>query len=227
MVNPPGEGQREAALPRTAAASSSASSAVDARSVNFIGVYRPYYLAYYLSTRKMWPVTGAGPSRPDLAAMLHPLTQALIAAELPVLAAHGLSMWGYAVLSALDGGPVRTQATLAEQIGADKTRIISTLDRLQAAGLISREPDACDRRVRLLSITPAGRRVHASAQAGIRANEEQLLALLPPADRSGFLCALQALARLSRDEIAQAIQPQTRARMERRRGTGPPGRLCP
>jgi hypothetical protein len=54
--------------------------------------------------------------RPDLAAALHPLTQALIEAELPILAAHGLSMWGYVVLSALDGGPVCTQAALAEQM---------------------------------------------------------------------------------------------------------------
>ena len=53
-------------------------------------------------------------ARPDLAAVLHPLTQALIDAELPVLAAHGLTMWGYVVLNALDGGPVRTQAALAE-----------------------------------------------------------------------------------------------------------------
>jgi DNA-binding MarR family transcriptional regulator len=143
--------------------------------------------------------------------MLHPLTQALIAAELPVLDRHGLSMWGYIVLSALDGGPVRTQAALAEQIGADKTRIISTLDRLQASGLISREQDTHDRRVRLLSITPAGRQVRESAQAEIQANEERLLALLPSADRAGFLRALQALSGLSRDEIGQAVQPSPAA----------------
>src|SRR2546423_1003975 len=46
-----------------------------------------------------------GGARPDLAAVLHPLTQALIDAELPVLAAHGMTMWGYVGLSALDGGP--------------------------------------------------------------------------------------------------------------------------
>jgi DNA-binding MarR family transcriptional regulator len=151
-------------------------------------------------------------ARPDLAATLHPMTQALIEAELPVLAAHGLSMWGYVVLSALDGGPVRTQAVLAEQISADKTRIITTLDHLQASGLISREPDPRDRRVRLLSITPAGRTVRASAQAEIQANEEHLLALLPPADRSGFLRALRAFSVLSRDEMNKTLQPGTQHR---------------
>jgi MarR family transcriptional regulator, organic hydroperoxide resistance regulator len=149
-------------------------------------------------------------ARPDLAAVLHPLTQALIDAELPVLAAHGLTMWGYVVLSALDGGPVRTQAALAEQISADKTRIISTLDRLQAAGLISRQPDPDDRRVRLLAITAEGRARRAAVQAGIQANEAPLLALLPDGDRSAFLRALRVYAALSRAELTGVLQPGPR-----------------
>lgn len=150
---------------------------------------------------------GSDAARPDLAAMLQPLTQALIDAELPVLAAHGISMWGYVVLGALDGGPVRTQAALAEQIGADKTRIIGTLDRLQAAGLISREPDPRDRRVRQLAITPAGHELRASVQAGIQAGEERLLARLRPADRAAFLRAARALAELSRAELGRSLTP--------------------
>ena len=161
-----------------------------------------------MSTRIMRRMPGSDAARPDLAAMLHPLTQALIDAELPVLAAHGVSMWGYVVLGALDGGPVRTQAALAEQIGADKTRIISTLDRLQAAGLISREPDPRDRRVRQLAITPAGHELRASVQAEIQAGEERLLALLGPADRAAFLRAARALAALTRAEIGRALTPQ-------------------
>ena len=97
--------------------------------------------------------------RPDLAAMLAPLIRELIAAELPVLKAHDLSMWGYSVLLALDDSPMRTQAALAEAIGADKTRIIPTLDELQAKGHIERRPDPDDRRVRLLAITESGREV--------------------------------------------------------------------
>ena len=69
-------------------------------------------------------MTGQGEPRRDLAAMLYPLARSLIAAELPVLARHGISMWGYVVLNALDGSPARTQAALAQAIGADKTRII-------------------------------------------------------------------------------------------------------
>jgi DNA-binding MarR family transcriptional regulator len=144
---------------------------------------------------------GEREERPDLAAMLHPLTRALVAAELPVLARHGISMWGYVVLNALEDGPARTQAALAQAIGADKTRIIATLDELQEAGLITREPDPADRRIRLLAISAAGRAVRADAQSAIQANEERVLARLQPADRRSFLRAAQILSALPPDEI--------------------------
>ncbi|MGC7094957.1 MarR family winged helix-turn-helix transcriptional regulator [Amycolatopsis lurida] len=133
-------------------------------------------------------------TRPDLAAMLGGLMRRLMAAEAPVLAEHGLSMWGYVVLSALDDGPVRTQAALARAIGADKTRIIGTLDELQDAGLISRDPDPADRRVRVLAITDEGRARRRGAQKQIQAHEDELLAGLPAADRAAFLRAAQVLA---------------------------------
>lgn len=139
--------------------------------------------------------------RRDLAAMLQPLLRSLIAAELPVLARHGVSMWGYVVLNALDGRPARTQAALAQAIGADKTRIIATLDELQEAGLIAREPDPADRRARLLSITAAGRRTRQAAQAEIQANENRVLARLPAADRQAFLRAVRALSAVPAAEI--------------------------
>jgi DNA-binding MarR family transcriptional regulator len=132
--------------------------------------------------------------RPDLGAMVVRLGRALIAAERPVLAAHDVSMWGYVVLSALADEPMRTQAALARAIGADKTRIIGTLDELQERALIEREPDPEDRRVRLLRLTPAGRQLYASVRAGIRAAEEQLLGGLTPADKRVFLRVLQQLS---------------------------------
>ncbi|WP_020574755.1 MarR family winged helix-turn-helix transcriptional regulator [Actinopolymorpha alba] len=144
--------------------------------------------------------------RRDLAAMMGPLMRSLVAAELPVLAAHGVSMWGYAVLSTLDEGPVRTQTALAEAIGADKTRIIATLDELQEAGLISRTPDPDDRRVRLLSITDQGRRVRRAAMKEIQAKEDRILAMLTPADRRGFLRALETLSALPVEDVAGPAQ---------------------
>jgi MarR family transcriptional regulator, organic hydroperoxide resistance regulator len=131
--------------------------------------------------------------RRDLAAMFAPLTRALIAREEPVLEAHDISMWGYIVLTALVEQPVRTQAALAQAIRADKSRIIGVLDELQERGLIHRQPDEADRRVHLLSLTPEGDRIRQSVEAGIRRSEEEVLAVLPPADREAFLRSLKAL----------------------------------
>jgi len=131
--------------------------------------------------------------RRDLAAMFVPLARALVAREEPALTAHDISMWGYIVLTALAEQPVRTQAALAQAINADKSRIIGVLDDLQRRGLIKRQPDAADRRVHLLSLTPAGDRLRQSVEAAIRASEREVLATLPAGDRAAFLRSLKSL----------------------------------
>jgi DNA-binding MarR family transcriptional regulator len=135
--------------------------------------------------------------RPDLAAMFAPLIREMIGAEVPVLESHGLSMWGYSVLLALDRSAIRTQAALAEAIGADKTRIIAILDELQQNGLIERVADPEDRRARLLAISKEGRRVKEATQAEIQRGEERWLGTLSATDRAVFLRVLQQLSKQS------------------------------
>jgi DNA-binding MarR family transcriptional regulator len=125
--------------------------------------------------------------------MLAPLARDMMAAEKPILDAHGLSMWGYVVLITLDRSPVRTQAALAEAIGADKTRIIPTLDELQSQGFIERRPDPDDRRARLLALTETGRAVKDAVQDEIQLAEERWLGTLTPGDRATFLRVLEHL----------------------------------
>ncbi|MFQ6324743.1 MarR family winged helix-turn-helix transcriptional regulator [Nocardia sp. CWNU-33] len=138
--------------------------------------------------------------RPDLAAMIGPLGRALVAAELPVLERHNLTMWGYVVLLGLGDEPVYTQSALAKAIRADKTRIIGVLDELQQRGLIDRAPDPTDRRAHLVSLTAAGRSTRERAQREIQEQEDRLLANLSAADRRAFLRALQTLAALTTEQ---------------------------
>ena len=140
-------------------------------------------------------------NRADLAAMMYPLSRALIAAELPILTAHEISMWGYAVLNALVEQPIRTQSALATAIGADKTRIIGVLDELQDRALIERTPDPDDRRAHQLAITEQGRAVRDAVRTDIQRGEERLLARLSAADRRAFLRSLEILAELPTEEI--------------------------
>ena len=125
--------------------------------------------------------------------MLAPLLREMVAAEGPVLEAHGLTMWGYVVLLALDRSSMRTQAALAAAIGADKTRIIRTLDELQDDGYIERRPDPDDRRMRVLAITAAGRRVKDAAQKEIQRGEERWLGELTVEEGRTFLRVLERL----------------------------------
>lgn len=131
--------------------------------------------------------------------MLTELARQTVAAEMPALESHGLSMWGYVVLTALDRSPIRTQTALAEAIGADKTRIIPTLDELQQHGHIERTPDPDDRRARLLAITESGRAVKDAVQADIQRGEEQWLGTLSANEREVFLRVLNQLSRREAD----------------------------
>ncbi|WP_292975186.1 MarR family transcriptional regulator [Mycobacterium sp.] len=142
---------------------------------------------------------GRRATRRDLAEMLTELARQTVAAEMPALESHGLSMWGYVVLTALDRTPIRTQTALAEAIGADKTRIIPTLDELQRHGHIERTPDPDDRRARLLAITESGRAVKDAVQADIQRGEEQWLGTLSANEREMFLRVLNQLSRREAD----------------------------
>jgi DNA-binding MarR family transcriptional regulator len=132
--------------------------------------------------------------RDDLGALFARITRRLIDAERPLLAAHQLSMWSYIALSHLARSPTGTQLELARAIGHDKTRLITLLDELQTAGLITREPDPADRRARTVLLTTAGRERHAAARSDIRAMEEQLLADLDAVERENLLAVLPRLA---------------------------------
>jgi DNA-binding MarR family transcriptional regulator len=133
--------------------------------------------------------------REDLGALFARTTRRLIDAERPLLAAHGLSMWGYIALSHLARQPTGSQLELAQAIDYDKTRLIALLDDLERDGLLTREPDPADRRARSVALTPAGRRRLAAARADVRSMEAELIAGLSAAEQRCLLAVLPRLAR--------------------------------
>ena len=132
--------------------------------------------------------------REDLGAQFARVARRLIEAERPLLAAHRLTMWQYVVLSELARGPKPSQLELAGAIGHDKSRLIALLDELESNGLISRTPDARDRRARVIALTGAGRRRHRAAQEAIHRMEDEMLEGMPAAERRAFVAALRRLA---------------------------------
>lgn len=147
---------------------------------------------------------GMASQRYDLGATFYRLSQALIAAEEPVLAARGVEMWDYVVLVALRDAPARSQAALAARAGRDTTRLIPILDRLEERELLSRTPDPADRRIRIVELTEAGTRLVNDCQGAIRAMERELLAAVPEAERAAFIETLERTADL-------VLGPRTRS----------------
>jgi DNA-binding MarR family transcriptional regulator len=75
----------------------------------------------------------------------------------------------------------------AVQNSCDPSNVAGVIDRIERLGLVQRTPDPSDRRVRLLSLTPDGRRVRRTidaelesvpALAGLGASERAELARL-------------------------------------------------
>ena len=130
----------------------------------------------------------------DLAVLLTQVKQELVAAERPVVDAHGLTMWEYIALAKLARGRAPTQLALSEQMGYDKTRLIALLDGLADQGLVAREPDPADRRARIVSLTDSGRARLRAARTDIRAMESQLLAGLGADQQVALRTTLAALA---------------------------------
>lgn len=135
-----------------------------------------------------------GMDREDLGALATRMTRRLVDAERPLLAAHGLSMWAYIVLSHLARQPADTQLALAQAIRYDKTRLIGLLDELERDGLIAREPDPADRRAHMVSLTGPGKAKHADARADVRAMEAGFLDDLSAIERKQLRSMLARLA---------------------------------
>ncbi|MFI9812424.1 MarR family winged helix-turn-helix transcriptional regulator [Saccharothrix variisporea] len=129
-------------------------------------------------------------SHDNLNFLLHRAAQKLGTAAQEASQAHGITPRGQLVLTALANAPERrTQLALGAALGLDKTTLTAELDRLERAGLVIREPDPTDRRVRFPAITETGRKVqtevahlHAAAEdtftSGLTPDERDLLRTL-------------------------------------------------
>jgi MarR family transcriptional regulator for hemolysin len=95
------------------------------------------------------------------------------------LKAHGLTTAGWNALTAVASSPAPpSQRELALRLGVDGATLVTTLDRLVTSGLVRRDAEPGDRRVKRIALTPHGdavaRQVHAEAAALRRATVARL-----------------------------------------------------
>ncbi|MBC7429323.1 MAG: MarR family transcriptional regulator [Bacteriovorax sp.] len=72
---------------------------------------------------------------------------------------HNLNNPECGVLYVLCTGAVTNQLTLGQDLGIDKATIVKIIDKLEQLNFVKREVDPTDRRSKLLSITPKGKKI--------------------------------------------------------------------
>ncbi|MDB5850913.1 MAG: transcriptional regulator [Rhodoferax sp.] len=85
------------------------------------------------------------------------------------------------------------QRTLAGRIGLDTSTIGAVVDRLESRELIERKVSSEDKRVRLLSVTPAGKKLLQSVMPAMLRAQDRMLAPLPQADRTRFMAMVKRI----------------------------------
>lgn len=106
----------------------------------------------------------------------------------------GFELYDYSVLAILSEGARETQATIADALAVDPSRLVALLDSLEARGMILRQRDPHDRRRHVVSITAAGRREFARISVIARQLEDEFMAPLDAASRDTLHASLVALA---------------------------------
>jgi MarR family transcriptional regulator, lower aerobic nicotinate degradation pathway regulator len=131
------------------------------------------------------------------------LHQIAVAIFLQETEAHGLTPVQYAAMQAVANTPGLDQRTLAGTVGFDTSTIGGVIDRLEARGLITRSASPSDRRVRLLTLTDAGRTLLAAVIPDMLSAQARMLAPLPKRDRTEFMRMLGVLV-AANNELSRA-----------------------
>jgi DNA-binding MarR family transcriptional regulator len=105
-----------------------------------------------------------------------------------------LSLPELALLATLAEGPA-SQRALAARLRKDPADMVRLLDAAAARGLVSRAPDADDRRRRVVTLTADGRAELATAMDAAREVEADLLAPLDDGERRTLHSLLAKLPR--------------------------------
>lgn len=100
------------------------------------------------------------------------------------MAGAGGSLGTWIVLNAISDQGIVSHSVLATRAHVDGATITYHVDRAEQLGLVRREVDAADRRVKRLRLTPAGERLYKDLWKVARAFEAQVMAGITDAEQA-------------------------------------------
>jgi len=114
---------------------------------------------------------------------LQPVRRAWMQAVGRVLADTGITTsLATAVLLVSRIGPGASQKALAYELGVHPAALVRLLDQGEASGLLARAGVKDDRRTKVVSLLPAGRRLADQVEKALEELRQELLGDIPPAD---------------------------------------------
>ena len=106
----------------------------------------------------------------------------------------GFEIYDYSVLAILAEGAREAQATIADTLGLDPSRVVAVLDSLERRELVERQRDPHDRRRHVVSITPSGKRQLSRLRTTMKELEDEFFAPLDAETRERLHELLLVLA---------------------------------
>jgi MarR family 2-MHQ and catechol resistance regulon transcriptional repressor len=127
----------------------------------------------------------------------------------------GLSLRQYWALQHLDVATGRSMVDLSRALLTDKSNVTSIVDRLEAAGLVTRTPATHDRRVNLIQLTAAGSQLRDEIKAQHDLRLREILSAVGASRLGALLELLEPISRslesyLAIEGVERKVSPDAR-----------------
>jgi DNA-binding MarR family transcriptional regulator len=106
----------------------------------------------------------------------------------------------YSLLTALQAHGEMDQNTLAIEVGLERSSVAEVIPRLHARGFVSRKQAEHDKRQRLVSLTPQGKRLVKKMAAAVQRAHDRTIDHLSPEERDFFMLMMIRLVENSNAE---------------------------
>jgi DNA-binding MarR family transcriptional regulator len=130
----------------------------------------------------------------------------------------GLTHRQFTVLAAVDAHEGKSQTELVKITGIDRSTLADMVARLMEQGHVQRRRTKEDARTNSVRLTPQGKKMLRSAQAGAEDVDKQMLAMFSASDRKTVIDCLAELANAMDkvDTAEDAPKPTGKVKLKRR-----------